>query len=95
MMAITLVRLPLDGLVALAALGFEGATRGRFLARSIFLCRLVGKEGTCFLRFSAGRFLYSILPQRRKGAKKTLKHELLLCAFAPLREKTLSFPLCR
>ena len=27
-----------------------------------------------------------ILTQRRKGAKKTAKQEIFLCAFAPLRE---------
>jgi len=43
-MSFLLLPLPLDDRVALA-LGFEDATLGRFLARSIFLCRLVGTRG--------------------------------------------------
>src|ERR1051325_6792623 len=54
MMAITLVRLALDGFVVLA-LGFEDATRGRFLARSIFLCRLVGTRGNLLSTFFSGK----------------------------------------
>src|SRR4051794_5804767 len=34
------------------------------------------------------------LPQRRKGAKKTLRNAAALCAFAPLREKFCLILLC-
>jgi threonine dehydrogenase-like Zn-dependent dehydrogenase len=85
MMAITLVRLPLDGLVALAALGFEGATRGRFLARSIFLCRLVGTRGNLLSTFFSGKVFIQYSPakaQRRKENAEARTSSLRLCAFA-------------
>jgi hypothetical protein len=34
-----------------------------------------------------------ILPQRRKGAKKTFRNAAALCVFAPLREKSSCFKL--
>jgi len=46
MMAMTFLRSVVDDFDFVAmGFGFEGATLGRFLARSIFRCRLVGKRG--------------------------------------------------
>jgi hypothetical protein len=70
MMAMSLLRSVVDDFDCVArALGFEGATLGRFLALSIFRCRLVGTRGNLLSNNDQRDSFYTVFS--RNGAKTT------------------------